>query len=377
MSPRGVLLTLGALFLSTPAGAQDAPPVFRFETVDHVYSGGWHVSIRTNSQDKVHLAYDGHYAVQDGTTWHIERPPATLSPNSPTLVLTSDDTPVIVFREISGGGPSWLADSFATLVTRQPDGWHSAALETRAWTVMTNAARGFLGTDSHLLVASNGQIKFETASTLVHVRQGAELFRETIADQGVFTGAAIAVDRHDRLHLAVGSIHEGALALEYWFRGSTGQWNIERVAGRYNAASLALDPEAHPLVVYHDIAGRTLWVATRRESGWTSMALVPSELVSSTSLEIDPTGTAHLAYIDLPTQSVHYARASAPYDVWQMQEVDRRRAVNGNIALAIDSRGDVHIAYADTWDNDIIHATTSPEVSVSPQSWSRVKSAFR
>lgn len=122
-----------------------------------------------------------------------------------------------------------------------------------------------------------------------------------------------------------------------------GSWSHSTIVPGYaTGVSLALDAFGRPHVAYCD-AANILHLGRRAASGsWEVEPVDASILAAAPSLVVDASGDVHLSYVTVwPTSQLRYAHESS--GAWSILRV--APADDSDTALALDSRGLVHIVY--------------------------------
>lgn len=156
------------------------------------------------------------------------------------------------------------------------------------------------------------------------------------------TGLSVAVDSHDRPHVAYYALR-GA-DLRYAVRTGT-TWSTETVDDHQVVGpdcSIALDGDDLPHICYYDKTNEELEYARRNGTGWDIETVDWLGIVGvGTSIAIGPDGDPYMAYVGARTlRCAHRAE-----DGWNITLVDE---VEGHIytpSVTVDDNGDPHILY--------------------------------
>jgi hypothetical protein len=157
--------------------------------------------------------------------------------------------------------------------------------------------------------------------------------------------ASMAADSSGRLHIAFGSWQ----GLRYATNAS-GSWKVTPIAADGADVSLAVDGAGAAHVSYSRFAKPweyEIVYATYRAGAWTLSIIDTLEGASAvempTSLALDSSGRAHLAYTVSNKAELRYATNAA--GAWKVVVLAEK--VGGtNAALTVDRSGGVHISYA-------------------------------
>lgn len=127
-------------------------------------------------------------------------------------------------------------------------------------------------------------------------------------------------------------------------------WKIEFVGPEVRAsgpASIQLDTEGRPHIVYADVRGATLiyarWTGEEWEANSISVGGLPYGMVR---LILDQLDRPHISFFDAASTAVRYAHFDSA--AWRLLEVDDSHLA-GHSSIALDAEGIPHIAYA--WRN--------------------------
>ena len=168
--------------------------------------------------------------------------------------------------------------------------------------------------------------------------------------------ASLRLDSHDHPRIAALT---GSTLKYYASAGS--RWYVDSVASSSAYSSLALEKDGTPHISFtSNSAPKKVRFATRSTStGW-SMTTVDSSSAEyiTTSLVIDATGRAHIAYFDNTNKDVYYATGTGPgWAGWSKTFIDGGTPVmSSNPAIAVDNDNLPHLLYYDSTNKRLRHA---------------------
>lgn len=209
-----------------------------------------------------------------------------------------------------------------------------------------------IGPDGRLFASyydrTNGDLK-------VAVRDGAGWRSETVDSDGdVGWHTSIAVDSAGQPRVSY--VHAATGVLRYATRASDG-WHVETVDAAVNQGahwslqsalarltSIAVDASDRAHIAYYDDQGATLHYAVQREGGW-RLEVADAAAYSGVdpSIAIDPSGGPRIAYSDYVNDRLKLATRLA--HSWLPQVVDDQGLVGMGATLALDRQGRAHIMY--------------------------------
>jgi hypothetical protein len=177
--------------------------------------------------------------------------------------------------------------------------------------------------------------------------------------------ASLALDSNDTPHIAYYDWDERDL--KYAYKNGT-IWTIE-VVDEYGDVgrmpSLAIDSHNIPHISYYNMTNLpinddcSLKYAVRDGNPWRAETVVDSDFYdydeSDTSLKLNATDEPRIAYAAY--QILYYASWTG--SIWRIESAPKDPGDTGNFpSLALDSRGDPHIAYLREWDVDRLDYAT-------------------
>ena len=175
---------------------------------------------------------------------------------------------------------------------------------------------------------------------------------------GKFT--SLAVDGDDNLH--VGYYDETRQALRYGFRSAAGgKWYTMEVDASGGYESLAVDKEGHPHFVYAGPNESGLRYATWDGKKWNKETLDYEKIDFFNFIRIGPDDKPRISYYQRLHRdgsfALHLKYAYWDGKTWYTETVDPRSATGKFNSLALDSKGQPHIAYSDVDLGDLRYAT--------------------
>ena len=173
---------------------------------------------------------------------------------------------------------------------------------------------------------------------------------------------SVAVDRFGAYHLAWRTGEFFGEGILRYARIENGVWHdeiVDDVPGATSDASIAVDAEANPHIVYApELAGLPMRYARWDGTTWQKEDIVLRGGILSPSLVLDTADKPHVAYIVDSGGEVDYASRSR--GTWSVETVD---IVSPNqtlaTSLALDSTGRPHLAYDELYDAGINYAVKS------------------
>ena len=243
--------------------------------------------------------------------------------------------------------PAWLLVAVALFLVAAASAQEYPVLP-RWETTNVDAQPSRSGFDAHLALALDSDdrphIAYFDANTgalaYAHLAAGpgGDVWRYDVIDSGD-VGRYVALDLDSASRPYVSYYDSAGDALKVAFLDG-GLWTVETVAAGGNYASLVVGPDDQPRVSYS--VESQLYYAYRAGGAWQTEAVnLPGFLwVVGTSLALDSSGVAHIAYYlgDNPTGHLRLAtRAGA--DDWAIEAVAEGGIPNSPRALALDSSG--------------------------------------
>jgi hypothetical protein len=230
------------------------------------------------------------------------------------------------------------------------------------WTLEIVDRPGLVGTDVGLVLDRLGRAhiayRHYGLGTLRHAwRQGGAWTIQTIDDSAdVGQYASLAVDHDDRLYVSYYDRTHGELKVAV---GGPDGWRIETVdagghVGLYT--SVAVGPDGRVHVVYVDGESGALKHALRHDDAWRVDTVdadanhgadwsLGATLAGLTSVTVDATGRAHVAYYDDAAGVLRYAVQFG--DGWRREVADGAAFAGLDPSIAVGPDGVVRIAYCD------------------------------
>ncbi len=186
---------------------------------------------------------------------------------------------------------------------------------------------------------------------------GATWTLETVDQSGVGKFTSLKVDRNGNAHLAYVIDDGNRYPLRYAIRDhKTGKWFLMTLAESVGSCSLVLDSKQNPHISYVD-AGTgvgskvhyTYWNGTT----WKNVPIqLNSEVISYySSLVLDKNDQPSITFYEYrgakdSNFSIRLRNVTLRDGAWQVKTVDFQEGSGKFNAMAIDSRGHMHIAYA-------------------------------
>lgn len=174
--------------------------------------------------------------------------------------------------------------------------------------------------------------------------------------------ASLDVDAQGVPHIVY--YNYASLYLKY-ARRDLGGWHVETIVPDVawpSTASIRVDADGNPHVSYVEVMGvhvRDVKYAHHDGTGWqTETVAVGLDLYDAhTSLALDASGTPHIAYYNSASSSVQYARRD--YTGWHVETVDNAGDVGRYVSLAVDGGAKPHVAYFDETNRALKYAQRS------------------
>lgn len=241
--------------------------------------------------------------------------------------------------------PAWLLVTVALLLVAITSAQEFPVLP-RWETADVDAQPSRSGLDAHLALALDSadrpHIAYFDANTdslayaYLTAGPGGDVWRYDVIDSGdVGRNVAIALDSADRPYVSYYDNANDALKVAFL---SSGLWMVETIAAGGNYASLVVGSDDQPRVSYS--VESQLYYAYRAGGAWTVEEVNQPEFlwVTGTSLALDSTGTAYIAYhlADHPSGRLRFA-TRVGVDEWAIEPVATGDIPNSPRALALDS----------------------------------------
>ncbi|MFH0900810.1 MAG: hypothetical protein V2A73_09300, partial [Pseudomonadota bacterium] len=180
--------------------------------------------------------------------------------------------------------------------------------------------------------------------------------------------SALAVDAQGWLHVVYSRGNNDAWGLAYAYRNSDGAWSFEDLRSQTSKCGSSSSIAADNLGVYIstscrlDSGDEVLKVVSRPfgASAWTVTTVDASPGLSlgwSSSIAVDGTGGAHVAYPDSTSSDLRYAYL--PYgggQSWKREVIDSTGKVGVDPDLAVDYLNGVHIVHHDATNGAVKYA---------------------
>jgi hypothetical protein len=177
---------------------------------------------------------------------------------------------------------------------------------------------------------------------------------------GRVTSPVFAVDKKGRAHIIYDYRRQEGDKMIYhmaYARKRGGKWEVEKVGPDGEGVSMSLDRDGLPHVSFYDRNDDKVKYVRRTRTGW-KCEVVARDLgyaVYTTSIGVDKAGRTHIVYDtnEYNRDALNYVRYSG--DKAQAEVLPFEGRV-GASALALDSKGRVHIAFQDTSRGDVRYA---------------------
>lgn len=203
---------------------------------------------------------------------------------------------------------------------------------------------------------------YDDGSTLFYANNSSGVWTATNADSLVAGTAgnhcAIAIDSNDKVHIAFLESYSKNLQYLSNFDGNWALVTLDQHSGAINTShhtSIAVDADNHVHVAYfHDYADNDLEYATNSTGVWETHRIdTEGNVGRDCDIAVDPDGFVHIVYQD-HTAAKLLKYASNRSGAWE--SVILANAATGSSTIAIDSSGNVHIAFLDA-DGELSYVT--------------------
>jgi hypothetical protein len=253
-----------------------------------------------------------------------------------------------------------VAGSTVTSAIRSP--WQKTVLD---------AAEGNTGQYSSIAVDHQDYVHVSyydpTAQKLMYVTNAPDGTWKSpvIADSSAYnTGkfSSIAVDSNGKAHISYLDASNNYLR---YVTNASGSWTSSAVLDyadpNYASTSIAIDGVGRIHISYISTYSGTgtyynLKYFTNASGSWTSKTIDSSGYILATSLAVDSSNNAHIAYYNWTTDDLKYATGTYS-STWSPIIVDSGGAVGNYPAIAVDNTGRAHISYYDTTNTSLKYAT--------------------
>jgi hypothetical protein len=161
-----------------------------------------------------------------------------------------------------------------------------------------------------------------------------------------------------------GSVHIGYydFANSFRLRHATkvsGSWLLETIAANalnVTTVSMARDAANNLHVAYNP--GGIVTYTTNASGPWASQVIGNNSVIlggaTTSAIAIDSSGNVHVAYYDFSVPGLSYATNAT--GSWVTQSVDDQADVGPHVAIAVDAAGTVHLSYYDVSNGDLKYA---------------------
>jgi hypothetical protein len=189
--------------------------------------------------------------------------------------------------------------------------------------------------------------------------------RDTVDLGDVGRCNAVAADSEGNPGIIYPDVTNNSVRIARWIPKTVvnGSWKITTVAtGGGGQTSIALDRAKNPRISYYNATDLTLKYAARdRHANWSIETVADGGQGQYASLALDSSGNPSISYYDAPGHMVNYARRTGP-DIWERSTVEDNVDLGGDggiTSLALDSSGMARVAYYDTKSQRMHYATAA------------------
>jgi len=347
--------------------AQDCtPPEFacpqgccswQIETVTNASYINWDTQLSLDSQDRPLIGYT-HYdpddlrlATRDQGFWYYEYPDMDTGDDNIYLGMTIDaeDTIYIVYSDMGNQ---------ALKLASRPGG-----AEVGSWSVETLPAAGADPSLCSIALDAQGRVHiayydFDPAYDLRYLYQDENGWH----DEAVYTEGHsgqmpnILLDSADRPHIV---FQDPAEMTVRYARKDDDAWTVSVVdydASLSQTRHTVLDSQDRPHVVYADVQNvdYKLRYAYWNGSHFTNSVVDSVNNPMDGSLALDSSDAAHIAYHDMDSSDLIYARDTGAG--WELLRVDTEGSTGSSPCISVDSLDQPHISYRDHTDDRILYA---------------------
>ena len=317
---------------------------WRLETIDGAAASAGSNSLINDAADKLHVSYrrsDGIvYATNSSGPW-ISTVIAGISGafDDPAIAL---DTAGAVHVSYNDPGSGVLKHA-----TNASGFWVDSSIDTTGFgsAIVVDSSNKI-----HVSYAENGPFGRFLSYAL---NQTGTWTPEFVSGAGGVSDTALAVDSAGTAHIAyvAGS---GLCAVRYATKAS-GSWVDTLIASNAGcAAAIVLDVTGIAHIVY--MQSFDLMYATNASGAWVTISVDQLDWIGFPDVSItrDSSGALHVSYQDQNADLKYATNASG---VWATFYIDARGSVGAGNAVRVNSDGSVHIAYFDTTNTQLKHAT--------------------
>ena len=333
------------------AGDDDTGESWRIETVDCGPYVGARNSIAVDSDGGAHIAYGLNflkYAANAGGAWQIAVVDVGITPDGTfpgfgdvAIDLDSQNNVHIAYIHLT---PTYLK-----YATNAAGPWLSASVESGVNVDCVSMA-----------VRPNDvvDIAYSWFSNLKLVELTSDGWRKQKVDDS--NNLSMTKD-------AAGNIH---IAYDYHYAvESPSGWEIERIDNSNFRVSLSIDHNGMAHMTGKQGAGVGIYYATNADGSWQTFQLAPDGGFDS-SIGVDPSGHVHVAYYSPQDYALKYVTNASDWQ-WETKTLDHVGEYAyedypfyhggslwmGDLSLAVDPDGYVHISYYDAVNQCLKYAT--------------------
>lgn len=241
------------------------------------------------------------------------------------------------------------------------------------WTVLTLDTTGDTGRSPSMAIAPDGSVHISyydaTNRDLRYANNKSGFWLAITIDSPGDVGlySSLAIDASGYVHISYfdntsGDLKYATNSYGYWL---TSTLESAGIVGQYT--SLALDASGKAHISYKDQTNSLIKYATNATGAWV-MNTVDTGSLYTTSLALDSSGRPYIAYYEVylglsgNTGSARYASKAS--GAWVVNTLTPAGTVGFQPVLALDSGGNAHMAYHQTWKNasalaDLVYVTNA------------------
>ncbi len=365
--PAHPLAALMAL-LSCLSAVSPAHAGWAVETLDSVSIDSFH-SVALDGKGNVHVAYydrgDFKHATNASGKWEfssVDRGPL----GKPSIAVDANGKPHISYSVRGGVGELRYA-------TRASGTWEVQTVDAWGQVGINNSLSLDSGGNAHISYVDfdGGCLKYATNGS------GRWVVDDLITPSRDYPGMAsnaIGVDRNGAVSIGFVSSGNGAV---YYTTNGPGSWSVPRRVDAASTSDMRLDDRGRAHMSYYTRGGpaNELRYATNASGAW-AIERVPAGPGYESSVAIGGDGTRYVGASAAPGEL--WCAVKRPAGAWELAYVDRTNQ-HGDVSVAVDSLGQIHIVYVDNGANAIRHAADKKRIEENETfiayagRWTRVK----